>query len=138
VAWARFLAEKELRLSADDLLAGGEQFYDFSVAGSYGNGLTDAPADDLLAALHRGLPRGVVLRGLGGHVIGGTTACWRWGWARSAPRPARRLETAPEGGRECSEASLTVCQAASAYARRYAARARELAQEAPAEPTRPA
>jgi pyruvate formate-lyase/glycerol dehydratase family glycyl radical enzyme len=145
-ALAQFLAEKELFLSPEDLLAGGEQFYDFTLpqetarredpAPPFEAPLSEAPLSEagVLETFRRGQRVGLYCGGLGGHVIAGYDrvlrlglgACIRAAEAAASAEAAQR----PGAGGDFAVASLMVCRAASDYARRYASRARELAAQA--------
>ncbi len=146
---AAFLREKQLVMFADDVLAGFQQFYDFTVPtdldcwgqpapdsirrGDYMSlanvaGVSDA--DVSLMDQARQCERvGLFSGGLGGHVIAGYHRVLEVGLAGLAEAARQRLVGA-EGGEEARDfaaSSLIVCTAASDYAVRYADKADELA-----------
>jgi formate C-acetyltransferase len=129
-ALVRFLTDKECKLTPDDLLAGGEQFYDFTVPLQAENARLDAQRADLLATFRHGYRVGLFSGALGGHVIAGYHRVLEQGFGALAAAAARRLQVSTGSERHFAQASLWVCQAASAYARRYAVRAQELARDA--------
>jgi hypothetical protein len=135
-ALARFLTEKELKLTPDDVLAGGEQFYDFSVPLEAEHAGLDARRAGLLATFRHGYRVGLFCGGLGGHVIAGYHRVLEQGLGALAAAADRRLRASTGAERHFAQASLLVCQAASAYARRYAARAQELARDAATDSSR--
>ena len=125
-ALAAFLAEKDLPLTTDDLLAGGEQFYDFTLPHLETD--YDQETSALMTEFRRGYRVGLYCGGLGGHVIGGYQRVLQQGLGTLASAAAARIEVSAGPAREFAQASLTVCAAASHYALRYAARAEELAR----------
>ena len=126
---AAFLQEKEIVVSADDLIAGGQQFYDFDtpeISNIRGDG---TPAEPLPARFRQGYRIGLFCGALGGHVIAGYHRVLKTGFGSLIQTAARRLETCASEERDFCEASLIVCRAASLYARRYADRARRMAED---------
>lgn len=132
-ALARFLAVKELKLTPDDLLAGGAQFYDFALSIQEEQRLSDPRRAELLATFRHGHRVGLYCGGLGGHVIAGYHRVLEHGLGALAALASRRMECSTGSERCFAEASRLVCTAASEYARQYATRAGDLARHATTE-----
>ncbi|MBC8230003.1 hypothetical protein H8E77_10700 [bacterium] len=130
---AAFLCEKDILLYQDDLLAGYEQFYDYSVP-AMGETPPVFPEEiSLLEQFRKGYRIGLFGGGLGGHVIAGYDSVLERGLGSLADAARTKLKENERTDGDFACASLIVCEAATDYALRYAARAEELAQEAATE-----
>jgi len=147
---AAFLREKELVLFADDVLAGFQQCYDFSIPAELDCWREPSPesirgrdylplekakgvSDDDLALMDEGRRAydiGLISGYLGGHVIAGYDRVLAQGLGDLADAARRRVREAETEARDFAAASLIACAAARDYILRYAARAGELAREA--------
>jgi pyruvate formate-lyase/glycerol dehydratase family glycyl radical enzyme len=130
LALAAFLREKDIILYVEDLLAGHEQFYDFELS----SGCVPPPAIEEAECLDteeflRGYKIGLFYGGLGGHVIAGYERVLSLGFGALANQARDRLTRAFGRERDFARASLVVCEAAYAYALRYAQTAQELASQ---------
>lgn len=137
---AAFLREKDLILYEDDLLAGCQQRYDFSLPTMgkpapwdaewrpSGNG--NSSESELLGEFQKGLRMGLFGTAMGGHVIGGYDRVLHKGFGSLAHAARTRLDKGGRVGQEFARASLIVCEAATEYVLRYTARAREMTEEA--------
>lgn len=105
-ALVRFLTEKECKLTPDDLLAGGEQFYDFFVPLQAENAQLDTQRAGLLATFRHGYRVGLFCGGLGGHVIAGYHRVLEQGLGALAAAAARRLQVSTGSERHFAQASL--------------------------------
>ena len=149
---ASFLREKDIILWEDDLFAGYEQFYDFSVpavppacektegegAGAKGGNnacgenstdarSTNSSEAEFLVKTALGGRIGLFGGGLGGHVIAGYRRVLEKGFGALAEEAEAKLQTGDPATKDFAAASLTVCKAAADYALRYAEKAEELA-----------
>jgi len=147
---AGFLREKEVILFADDVLAGFQQCYDFSIPAELDCWREPSPesvrgrdylplekaagvSDDDLALMDEGRRAydiGLMSGYMGGHVIAGYDRVLARGLGDLADAARRRLQDADPDARDFAAASLIACDAARDYILRYAAKARELAGEA--------
>ena len=145
-ALAAFLAEKDITVFAEDVLAGLQQTYDFrepmdlpcledpAIADrpeeSYCPMAVAAGADpDAMAEFCAGFHIGLFTSSLGGHVIAGYDRVIDMGVGELVSAARARLETAEGEAREFADASVIVCEAFADYVRRYAERARAVADQ---------
>ena len=128
---AAFLREKEIFLWQDDLLAGYEQFYDYSVpVVEEAQSVRPESDSSLLEKFRKAYRIGLFGGGLGGHVIAGYDGVLEKGFGVLTDAARTRLRECEGADRDFARASLIVCEAATDYALRYAARAQELANSA--------
>ena len=126
---AAFLNEKELTVSPDDLLAGGQQRHDFEIPCLPEYHGSDSRQERILESFRRGYEIGLYCGALGGHVIAGYHRVLESGFGSMIDKGKARLELCTTDQRDFVEAYIIVCSAASEYARRYADRARAVAEE---------
>ncbi len=146
-ALAAFLREKEIVVFEEDLLAGYQQFYDFTLPldldcfdGYPSQGVSDhsfcplaraagVEGDDmrLVQQYAAGVEIGLFGTYLGGHTIAGYDRVLQQGFGGLADAARKRLGSA-DG--DFAAASLVICEAARDYALRYADKADALAAEA--------
>ena len=128
---AEFLREKDILMWEDDLLAGYEQYYDYSVPSQPGKNsrAKDASESHISKQVSRGQRIGLFGGGLGGHVIAGYPRILETGFGALAEAAREKLEEGKPEARDFALASLIMCEAATDYALRYAKRAQELARE---------
>ena len=128
---AAFLHEKDIIIWDDDLLAGYEQYYDYSIPASpqrdSGNG--KAADDFAIKQANKGQRIGLYAGGLGGHVIAGYHRVLETGFGSLAEAARRRLEGNDPASWNFALASLIVCEAATDYALRYAEKAQQMSLE---------
>lgn len=138
-ALAAFLREKDILLYQDDLLAGYEQYYDYSMpainrtiqANSHNE--EKAAEAELVKQVGKGYRVGVFQGGLGGHVIAGYGRVLRLGFRNLTDTAKRKLQEGDPATVDFARASLIVSEAATDYILRYAEKAQELIQEAATE-----
>ena len=130
---AAFLREKDILLYQDDLLAGYEQFYDYSVPVMDETSSVCPEETSLLEKFRKGYRIGLFAGGLGGHVIAGYDGVLEKGFRALTDAARRKLNEGEEAELDFARASLIVCEAATDYALRYAAKAEKLAQESDTE-----
>jgi len=134
---AAFLREKDIFLWQDDLLAGYEQFYDYSVpvvektqsATEVAKTSVTESDTSLLEQFRKGYRIGLFGGGLGGHVIAGYDRVLDRGFGALTDAARTSLKGSEGAESDFAKASLIVCEAATDYVLRYAAKAQELAQE---------
>ena len=127
-----FLREKDLVLWEDDVFAGYEQFYDYSLPEIPLEFADKDPGDsdtEILKKVTLGQRIGLYSGGLGGHVIAGYQKVLEKGFAALAEDAEKKLRTGDPVSRDFAESSLTVCRAASTYALRYAETADMLSRD---------
>jgi len=124
---ASFLREKEILLWQEDLLAGYEQYYDYSVPFVEETTPISSEETSLLEQFRTGYRIGLFGGGLGGHVIAGYDRVFEKGFGNLADEARNKLKEEKE--LDFARASLIVCEATTDYALRYAVKAREMAQE---------
>ena len=128
---AAFLREKDIIFWDNDLLAGYEQYYDYSIPASpqWSNGNRSAADDSVIKQVNRGQRIGLYAGGLGGHVIAGYHRVLETGFGSLAEAARRKLEENDPASRNFALASLIVCEAATDYALRYAEKAQQMSLE---------
>ena len=154
-ALAAFLREKDVLVFEEDVLAGFQQGYDFTQPMDLPS-LADPKLQDMddrlwcplalaagaevdeMADFCMGFHIGLFTSSLGGHSIAGYDRVITLGFGQLAEAARQRLETAEGPARDVAEATLTVCEAASHYALRYADEAERLAGETSVEQFRSA
>jgi pyruvate formate-lyase/glycerol dehydratase family glycyl radical enzyme len=124
-ALSAFLDEKDIVLSPDDLLAGHEQYYDYTVPPEEEPALSGRDAVCAREA-ECGYRAGVFQGGLGGHVIAGYERVLRLGFGRLVEVARAKLAEGNRAAEDFARASLLVCEAATRYALRYAERGEAL------------
>ena len=124
---ATFLREKDILLHQDDLLAGHEQPYDYSMPAVTGSRSIPPEEERLLEQFTTGYRAGMYQGGIGGHAIAGYHRVLEKGFGYLAE--AARMKLEKNGDQDFARASLVVCEATTDYILRYAARAQELLQE---------
>ena len=130
-ALAAFLREKDLVLWKEDLLAGYEQFYDYSQPIDASQILGQVNEEDrvVLNAVSTGHNIGLYGGALGGHVIAGYQRVLELGFGELGHRAEQHSRNGNAQGRDFAMASSVVCKAASDYALRYAEKAEALSLE---------
>ena len=145
-ALAAFLAEKDVSVFVEDVLAGLQQTYDFrepmdlpsleapAIASraeeSYcPMAVAAGAAPDAMADFCAGFQIGLFTSSLGGHVIAGYDRVIATGVGVLVAAAQVRLETAEGEARDFAEASVIVCEAFRDYIGRYADQARAVAAE---------
>jgi len=126
---ATFLREKDIILWEDDLLAGYEQFYDYSMPSFPQRGNNEASEAAILKQVGQGQRIGLYAGGLGGHVIAGYHTVLETGFGELANAAEEKLDEDEPTSQDFALASLTVCEAAIDYALRYAEKAWQLSDE---------
>jgi pyruvate formate-lyase/glycerol dehydratase family glycyl radical enzyme len=128
-ALSTFLREKEIILWEEDLFAGYQQLYDFSVPYCPGlEAIQSSPSESASYELgQKGQRIGLFGGDLGGHVIAGYQYVLEKGFGGYADEARRRLQSQPDC--DFAQASLMVCEAAREYALRYADSAIALAHK---------
>jgi pyruvate formate-lyase/glycerol dehydratase family glycyl radical enzyme len=127
---AAFLREKEILMCQEDLLAGHEQSYDYSVPPAGENPPISAEEKETMDQFYRGYRIGLYCGGLGGHVIAGYDRVLHIGFGKLTDMARDKIDNSTGSERDFALASLTVCEAVTDYILRYAAMAEQLAKEA--------
>jgi len=136
-----FLHENEIILSFDDILAGHAQFCDCTYSTPSGaleevNTLfAEEPVleknSEVKAQLEQfliGMRIGMYQRGPSGHVIAGYATILKKGFGSLIASARNQLNNGMESKKDFAQASLVICEAASNYALRYGAKAREIGE----------
>ena len=115
-ALAAFLREKDILLYQDDLLAGYEQYYDYSMpamdrtAPAYSDDEEKAAEAELLRQVGKGYRVGIFQGGLGGHVIAGYDRVLGLGYGTLTDNAGRKLREDDPATADFARASLIVCE----------------------------
>ena len=124
---AAFLREKDILLHQDDLLAGHEQPYDYSMPAVAATRSVSPEEESLIERFTTGYRAGLYGGGIGGHAIAGYDRVLEKGFGYLAE--AARMKLEKNGDQDFARASLAVCEAATDYIMRYSTRAQEVLQE---------
>ena len=124
-----FLREKDIIIHQEDLLAGYEQFYDYTVPSVDSNIQTSMEEKEILDQFYKGYHIGLYCGGLGGHVIAGYERVLQLGFGKLTNMARNKLENSIGSESDFTLASLIVCEATTDYIMRYAEMAQELSQK---------